>query len=161
MGLLSVWKAMNFSNLSNRQDKRDSLWFLHLRCIRSYIIMLHKVPSKSGRGLLKSKQIKPLLYLVKRLAKATTSPQKLMCSLSTNNNILVVARPSTRLWQGAWLWSLTFGQEQSLIPWRASPAVAPDGISTTNREYEQELWERSQKWCAGGLQARLYWLRLL
>lgn len=139
MGLQSVWKAMDFSNLSNRQDKRDALLFLHLRCIQSYIIMLHKVPSKSGRSLLKSKRTELLLCLVKRLAKATTSTQKLKCSLSTHNNI--AARPSTRVWQGAWLWSLRFGQEQSVVPWRASQQWHQPGLvprtETMSRSYER------------------------
>lgn len=38
-----------------------------------------------------------LLYLVKRLVKATASTKKLICSLSMNNK--VVAKMSTWLWQ--------------------------------------------------------------
>lgn len=57
---------MNFSSLPHRQDKREALLFLHLTCIRSYIIVSHKVPSKSGQSLLKSKHTELLPYWVTR-----------------------------------------------------------------------------------------------
>lgn len=60
-GIAGCVEGDKFLNLSTRQDKRDALLLLHHRCIQSYIIMLHKVPSKSGRSLLDSRQIKQLL----------------------------------------------------------------------------------------------------
>lgn len=44
MRLWAVWKAMIFSNLFNRQNKRGT----SLYAFRAIVIMLHKISSRNG-----------------------------------------------------------------------------------------------------------------
>lgn len=92
-GIAVCVEGDKFLNLSAQQDKRDALLLLHHRCIQSYIIMLYKVPSKSGRSLLYSRQIKQLLLHLSQKADKGHHLHTEADVLPEHNN--VVARSST------------------------------------------------------------------
>ena len=83
-GIAGCTEGNEFLQSLQKPEQSDAFVLLHLRCIQSSIIMLHKVPSQSGHGLLEYKQKKQLLlHLVNRLTKAATFTLKPMCSLNT------------------------------------------------------------------------------
>lgn len=100
--------------------------------------MLHKVPSKSRRSLLESKQKKTTPPTVSRKAnKGHHLPQKLMCSLTAIIQLPDLAHDcSNGLGTGTLDLARTFSR-----PLKGQPSSEPARIGTMSRENGQKLLE--------------------